>query len=206
MENLTIDCSSDETLTSLKKFITATKNIIIGEIQDLARNDDKEFSRIKCVWARADFLQLPKDLHEKFFTDSELALLNEFKDIEPSIKEIYLSMALNLCQQASKTRFCNGAGLSIFWLMRANEFIGRAKGYDEGKEISDEKTKAIKQQIYKKASDIRHQGNREMKEQAIKYYKENIESFTSKDDAAFEMSIKNIPASFSTIRGWLKNI
>ena len=52
----------------------------------------------------------------------------------------------------------------------------------------------------------RHAENRDMKAQAIQYYKDNHKLFKSKDAAAIHISQKILHAAFATVRGWLKNV
>ena len=60
--------------------------------------------------------------------------------------------------------------------------------------------------LAKKGASARHKENRSMKDDAIGYYKENHINFKNKDDAAQQIAKKIVPAEFSTVRGWLKNI
>jgi lysyl-tRNA synthetase class I len=57
-----------------------------------------------------------------------------------------------------------------------------------------------------KATDKGHTAHRILKERAIQYYRNNHKTFKNKDDAAFHMADKIVPAAFSTIRGWLKGV
>ena len=50
-----------------------------------------------------------------------------------------------------------------------------------------------------------HKNNNAIKEKAIQYYKDNRQSFTSKDKAAEKIAIQ-YRRSFSTVRDWLRNI
>jgi hypothetical protein len=57
----------------------------------------------------------------------------------------------------------------------------------------------------KKAADKSHEIDKKTKSEAIQFYKENHNTFTSKDDAATKLAPK-FGYSFATVRGWLRNI
>jgi hypothetical protein len=84
----------------------------------------------------------------------------------------------------------------------AFDFYGRATAsiYSNDCEEMGKKT------FFKFMADIRHAENRDKKAQVIQYYKDHKYDFKSKDDAAFHISNKIVNVSFSTARGYLKNI
>ena len=57
----------------------------------------------------------------------------------------------------------------------------------------------------KKAADVRHAENREMKAEAIAWYVARRDTLT-KDGAALEIAGKVLPVKFRTVRGWLRGI
>lgn len=58
----------------------------------------------------------------------------------------------------------------------------------------------------KKAADVRHKEDRELKQESINYYLENKNDFPNKEDAAFYISKNITPLKQSTIRKHLRNI
>jgi hypothetical protein len=59
--------------------------------------------------------------------------------------------------------------------------------------------------LAKKAADVRHAENRDMKAEAIAWYVARRDTLT-KDDAALEIAGKVLPVKFRTVRDWLKGI
>ena len=84
----------------------------------------------------------------------------------------------------------------------SSELLGMYCGRKDSKEEGD----CFKKIIQNRASNIRHSENRAMKEQAIQYYIDNREMLVSKENASYVISQKIVPASSSTIKGWLKNV
>ena len=90
--------------------------------------------------------------------------------------------------------------------LRFNSERGRA--YKDLLEYEDkfEQIKTKDKDRSEKAANNRHEENRLMKAYAITYYQQNREKFKSKDAAAAEIAGKIVPASYATVRGWLRNI
>ena len=84
----------------------------------------------------------------------------------------------------------------------AFESYGMAKAYIDSNNSNELK----KQNFFKFMAGIRHSENRDMKAQAIQYYKDHKHDFKGKDEAAFYISTKIVNMAYSTVRGYLKNI
>jgi len=156
----------------------------------------------------------------KFYGESEieLALLAEYRILlekikhEQSIdrklykKSVFINSSLQLAilqlgqaLQAMK----NGNLLEVLTnINAANHSLGMAQGCGIADSVYFVKAKAVQ----RRAKDLQHIENREIKAQVIKYYKDNPSLFTSKDDAANKIAGKIVPSKVSTVRRYLRNI
>jgi hypothetical protein len=64
--------------------------------------------------------------------------------------------------------------------------------------------KQVMSELSKKGLDIRHKENRASREEVLRYYKEHINEYRSKNQAAEAIAGKIVPFPFETMRGWLK--
>jgi len=192
------DVDPNDFLAAMLAELKQTQIKIDSLIEMLANGDANEIERIHEAFNNIAFKHavangVPMDHIEASFFSTDVK--------EPTLIEVFLSGAYVSCgcclfdlqDRDFSEAFANFAN--------ATYFLGMAEGIR--KESNFNNLKKLSIQI--KASNARHAENRAMKDEAINYYKDNINSLGSKDNAAYEIT-KIVPVSSSTIRGWLKNV
>lgn len=185
------------------KRLDQTKEEIEFFIRELARGDSGEVDRIERAYKR---LIYKSAINKGLFDDEpeRIALrdLSCLDDKEPTLAEGLVSGALFLCGLCVYDLRDSDLLEAFNGFAYASQFLGMAIGCDRTQAMNDENKRLLQQY----AAQIRHAENRLMKEEVIQYYKGNHASFTSKDDAAFQIAEKIVPAKFATVRGWLKGV
>lgn len=181
-------------------FILNDNFVVANVIHFLTKELKVAFNEIKIYLPNADYKDWIRE-NLNIYHDYKLgvsfpynsALLAKFVD-EPykNIYIEYMAKSSTILKNPSKV----DRALQILAL------IGEVRGVFKCTEDSLEKS----HKIQLKAQAMRHGENRAMKEQAIQYYKDNREMLGSKEKASYEISQKIVPASSSTIKGWLKNV
>lgn len=124
--------------------------------------------------------------------------LNAHSKLNCAIAAYLLGRAKSCAIYATEAKSMESFFDAVGFITNGFFFIGAANEHQEG---FLEKSK-----LASKNGGLAHVENRAMKAQAIQYYKDNHELFSSKDEAAFEIANKVVPAKFATVRGWLKGI
>jgi hypothetical protein len=181
------DYKSKDFRDAFIKSLIRIEESIIAEIRTMAGDDESEITRIKSAvngsW-------------------------DELETNDRAFFEFALSIALITCR-TSAYHFENGDLLHAFKrLIDAGAYLGNACGNDTAVSKNILKKKAIQL----RAEDKRHRENREIKQEAIAFYKtkyaEKINKLEkngrgkAKDDAAVEI-MKQCPISFRTARGYI---
>jgi len=185
------------------KIVKNIQDSIIEEIEKITGGNDKEFLRIRRAFGIVTVSHIDREANEKYFSTKNFNFFeSSTEDKQPSPLEVLLSSALALADFSIQSLTDNNLTQAFDELLIANEMLGAARGYDQNKVLTKVRGLAIQQ----KATDKRHKENREMKEQVIKYYKDNIELFTNKGDAAIKISKEIAPVRESTVKTWLRNV
>ncbi len=186
-----------------EKSISDIQKSIMNDVRDIVGENKCEIERIQSIYLNVIFDAALK--HHETGADIDDCLMDAIDNTNSEdipFAELVLSVAIYHSVLCAYHYFNAQMNYAIADLINANYYLGTYRGYTSS-EIDFQQQR---HKIIKKAADIRHKENREMKSQAIQYYKENYKDFSNKDDAAMEIAKKVVPAKFSTVRGWLKGI
>jgi len=190
-------CPPEFIIDAFIKHLKETMDYILIDVRKAAKDDKKEVARI----LRAVFVEAYKSKDDD--TPPHILKYAKYRhDVESTTVEFNLSFALWLCNRCM-TELRDGNFEDAFhWLGQANMCKETAGGIDSADKFNERQKKIV----YENIAAVRHAENRSMKDDAIQHYKDNHKSFTDKNDAAFQIAEKIVPAKFSTVRDWLKGV
>lgn len=199
--NKYFDYSEIEVIDTLVRHIVESRDETKIAIREAAKNDENEIARI--FRAVGVFAYNGNEEGEDRGAWQKFA---EYSHEEASDIELNLSLAdffFNHCLLSLR----DGDMDEVFHLLGdAHTHHGGALGLRAGAEQASLQGELKRKMIYDCIASVRHAENRDQKKQALRYYKDNYTSFTSKDDAAFKIAENIVSAKFATVRGWLKGV
>ena len=182
-------------LLPLAQVVTQELFRLENHINDIAKKLFGEVDNIKMILEYLIIVDSDCEDDDKSI-DSEY--LNTHGKLNCAIAAYLFGRAKSCAVIATKTMSSEGFFDAMGFITNAFFFVGAANEHREGV--------IEKSQVASLMAGKRHTENREMKKQVIQFYKGNYSSFTSKDNAAFEIAGKVVPVAFATVRGWLKGV